>query len=551
MSAALHQPQHNNHALAHLIESPIWLGGILLLCASCCLTYLWLKSRRECRRLKQACWNLQAMITHEIRTPLDAIVKLLKLATDADTTLAQQHVLLENTQNSALAMLKLLDDMLTQYTLESGKLPLHLQAAHLPDLLQELCNVYGSIAREKKLRFTLSCDYEISDLQLDELKLRQILGNLLSNAIKFTPRGHITLQVKSYPAERAGWAKVEIDVIDSGIGMSEAVRKELFTPFGAAGDAARHAYGGNGLGLCLCQQLVQLMDGKIEIESQPGLGTQVHLHFEARKAEARPRTPPPQFPGATALIADDDPASRMLLKLQLEQHGIAVRCCSDGRQAFRDWALHGCDIVFCDLHMPQLNGEELIMRIRKLERRRKATPVPIITISGSNIHGQLLDAVNDTLSKPVVASALTRTLLRSLPGSSADIPSTCSPVRHDVLRQLAQENTEFEKNFIQAVLKNNKADLDSLTRAHEEQDLEKAAETLHRLHGMARLLGSDDMIDHCRMLNDAIQNHNRTQMRRWLLVVTRETQAVNGELEQRLTGMARPSPNGLHQNSRS
>lgn len=174
-----------------------WIIGITALAGIYCVWRNHLKQRAALRQMKHNCWNLQAVISHEIRAPLSSISKLLELASTAETPVSEQLALLQTVQASSRSLLALLDDMLTQSQLDSGKLSLSPQPTHLPSLVQELANIHQALASSKGLQFDLHTDYAISTLLIDQLKLRQILGNLLSNAIKFTPEGSVRLSVTS------------------------------------------------------------------------------------------------------------------------------------------------------------------------------------------------------------------------------------------------------------------------------------------------------------------------------------------------------------------
>lgn len=490
------------------------------------------KLYRECRDIKQTCWNLQAVIIHEIRTPLCAIQKLLEQAMALGPTPTQLGKLISTAQGASCSVVELLDDLLTQSKLEIGKLTLNPQPTNLPDLVQNLTDTYGNLARQKNLEFSVCSNCAVADIQIDVLRLRQILSNLLSNATKFTPEGQITLHVASYPTH-AGWAKVEIKVIDTGIGIADTTKATLFTPFGAAGETARQHYGGSGLGLYLCQQLTQLMHGSLQIKSQPGQGTEMHLSFACKQADSTPAyAAAAPFQGMRALIVDDDPANQLLLKFHLEQQGLKVKSCNDGEQALRQWEPGSYDILFCDLHMPTLSGSQLITRIRSLEHQQgnKSTPIVVVsTNSGSEIFTQ---EVNYRLNKPVDPIELRQALHHCLTSTASLQPTPL--VRLEVLHQLSRGDHLFEVDFIRSVLKNNREDLENLLSAYPCQDLQKMTETLHRLIGVIRLLGSDTFTEQCRRFEQALSEQQTQCIEQQLPIVLQGIRAMNEELQQQL-----------------
>jgi len=510
-----------------------WVTGSIVALAMAYAVCRHVKLHREYSNIKQTCWNLQAVIIHEIRTPLCAIQKLLDQAMTLDPTPSDLKELISTAQGASRSVVELLDDLLTQSKLEIGKLTLNPQPTNLPDLVQELADTYGNIARQKNLDFNVCSNCSVSDIKIDVLRLRQILSNLLSNATKFTPHGHITLQVESYPTRHAGWAKVEIKVIDTGIGMADTTKATLFTPFDAAGETARQRYGGTGLGLYLCRQLTQLMNGNLQIKSQQDQGTEIHLSFECKQADstlAYDAASP--FKGMHALIADDDPANQLLLMFHLEQQGLNVMSCNDGEQALRQWAQGSYDILFCDLHMPKLSGSELITRIRNLENQQGNKRTLIVVVSTNSSSETFKQDVDYRLNKPVNPAELRQALHHCL----SSVPSLPHKplVRLEVLHQLSRGDHHFEVNFIRSILKNNSEDLENLLAAYPRKDLQQMAETLHRLIGVIRLLGSDTITEQCLGFEQALREQQTHNIEQLLPIVLQGIRAMNEELQQQL-----------------
>lgn len=272
------------------------------------------------------------------------------------------------------------------------------------------------------------------------------------------------------------------------------------------------------------------MHGKIHVDSQPERGTRLMLEFEFAVAPepALPHPARPAFNGARALIADDDRANQMLLKRQLEQHGLTVSCCNNGIQGLRQWAKGKLDIIFCDMHMPELNGAELTRRIRSLERRLNKTPIPIIGVSADLSSPMAGSGVDYCLSKPTSAEDLASLLHQYL--DTRPRPGEKKRVRFEVLHQLSQDDVEFERDFLDTVLKNNRDDLQKLRRAHEEQDRAQMAESLHRLKSMLRLLASDAIIKQCQTLEHAVQDQQTKLIDDQLPELEHEIRAMNDEL---------------------
>lgn len=528
-----------NETLQQLAAWPpgAWLGIVSL----AALTLGLLRDNRAkhacLKQAQQHAAAVQALIAHEIRTPLSAVDQLIGLSLDAARQGNHSPAMLSAAHSSVQALLALLDDLLTQSKLDLGKLPLNPQPVDLPQLARELEQLHAPLARQKHLRFNLSIDCSARRVSLDPLRLRQILGNLLSNAIKYTVHGHIGMYLLSRPLDD-GKVLVEILVSDSGIGMTQQTLADIDTPFGTAGEAARRRYGGNGLGLCLCRRLAGMMGGELRLDSQPGRGTLAALRLTVPREDdgGVTDTPPreaertPQ-PGIRVLVVEDDQASRMLLRWQLERLGMAVDGCADGQEGLRAWARGEYDLVLCDMHLPRLCGSGMIRRIRRLEARYGRPRTPIVGISADPAATPEDCDLDLVLGKPVDATALSASLVRLLADRGERGPS---PVCFAALHRLTRGDETFERNFIRTVLDSNDADLRQLIIADPQRDLENMADTMHRLLGVVRLLCSDAIVQNCRSLEKALRQKQLRQIDTLLPIVKRDIRAVNGRLHRYL-----------------
>jgi two-component system sensor histidine kinase EvgS len=502
------------------------LASGLILFLGLCLCFLLVRLSivsRALRKQQQMNWKLQAMVAHEIRTPLSAMSQLLDLATEPENQATAQAELLPTVRNTMHTMLQLMDDMLIMSKLQSGQSSLNLQPTHLSSLMTDVVRTYEVLAQKKKLQFRYSISHADTHLRIDASKIRQILNNLLSNAIKFTTHGSIELKVDC-KSTGSGRAWVCISVKDTGIGIAAEDYQQVFTAFSNAGENNRQLFGGFGLGLSLSRQLAEQMQGSLKIDSVQGQGTQIKFQFECEQLTAQTG----DFTGLRALIADDNSANQMLLKLQLEQLGLSVRCSDHGQQALQDWIENSCDILFCDLHMPELNGEQLIRSIREIEEEQNKPPVPIIAISAEPAEEKIPEGAQYRLSKPSNTEDLLHALRLSLPHPVPD-----DPYRHvhlEVLHQLSQGDGDFERNFINSILKNNQQDLERLQESFLKKDMEQTAETLHRLLGIVRLLGGDFLTEHCLQLEKALREKQSHRIKALLPEVEKGIQSIDQEL---------------------
>jgi len=514
---------------------PWWCALTLALLALGLSVYRQWQLRQRLSRSQQTSSQLQAVIIHEIRTPFSAIAELLDLVQSNPALPKSAREQLKAAQCSARTLLELLDDMLTQSKLELGKLALNPQAAHLPRLLHELGQSYTPLAQRKNLRLVISSDCPHPYLRFDVLRLRQILNNLLANAIKYTEQGQISLQLKTRPSGH-GMARVEIQVSDSGIGMGRAALADLFSPFSASGEAARQRFGGNGLGLYLCQQLTGRMNGTIQAESLLGRGSTLRLMFEFPEAPApvMAQNQQPNYRGMRALIADDDQANRMLLQHQLERYGMRVSGCNDGEQCLKQWMQTNGDILFFDMHMPKLDGAQLTRRIRRLERRFKKPRTVIVNISADQGQPFAESDIDASLSKPASRDALEQCLRQHLTLGRESAPA--SRLNLELLHQLSQGDRVFEHNLTHTLLQQNHQDLTQLLHAQHVGNRPLLARVLHHMKSGLRLFGHEDLNQRLLQLETLLESASTPQLEPQLSHFISEIDALNHELEQRCPG---------------
>ena len=370
-----------------------------------------------------------ANMSHEIRTPMNGVIGMAELlsATPLD---ASQREVTETIRSSGQILLAIINDILDLSTIESGQLVLDREPFPLGSVLSRAVKVVSPAASAKGLPLDVSADAAIpAHLVGDPLRLGQVLVNLLSNAVKFTESGRVTLSTRLVPETAERPAAIRIEVRDTGIGIEPEHLSRLFQPFEQGDASMSRRFGGTGLGLAISKRLVDLMDGRLWGESQPGVGSTFILELPLRAAESssalsRPvrAAVPDRKPAANLrlLIAEDNPvnqrvATRMLLKL-----GYQADVVENGRLAVEAVQRQAYDVIFMDVQMPELDGLEAARRI-------KARPGPAPWIVALTAHAlehdrqQCLAAgMNDFLSKPVQLNELTAALDR-VPRTNADV----------------------------------------------------------------------------------------------------------------------------------
>jgi signal transduction histidine kinase/CheY-like chemotaxis protein len=357
-----------------------------------------------------------ANMSHEIRTPMHGVLGMAQLAL-VSSTLRESNDHVQTLCGTAEGLLHVINDILDFSKVEAGKLTLERTPFSLRLVLDEARNLIAPLAGAKGLAFDIHASNDIPEVLMgDPARLRQVLINLLGNAIKFTESGSVGLEVTRTESEQAGHrANLHFRVRDTGIGIPEDQQEAVFEAFGQADSSVTRRFGGTGLGLTICSQLVQLMGGRIWVESAIGTGStfQFTSTFDVGDrgslAEAKVDAVE-EMAHLRVLLAEDNPVNQKVALAMLGKYGHTVTVVSTGLEALKAWETAEYDVILTDNQMPVMGGMEAVRSIRGREAATGRSRTPVVAVSASAMIGDrerfLAAGIDAYLAKPFRAPEL-------------------------------------------------------------------------------------------------------------------------------------------------
>jgi PAS domain S-box-containing protein len=364
-----------------------------------------------------------ASMSHDIRTPLNAIIGMTFLMEDTPLD-KEQNEYVKVLKNASNILLGLLNGVLDFAKIESGKQEIHQREFDLRGLLHSLVETFSFKLNEKPVRLSCNIDTGIDHILLgDDILLNQILMNLLSNAEKFTAKGEITLDaavVKKY--ENNIW--IEFKVEDTGIGISKEKLQEIFQDFIQADENIRLHYGGSGLGLFICKKLVEMLGGQISVESTPGRGTSFIFSLPFVLTDQLIKTSEaPIFSKQTfntenihVLVVEDNPMNLKYLSSLLRKYEISFDVATDGKYALKKAREQYYNLILMDMKLPKMSGMEVARYIREENTLNATTPIILVSAAAfqSTVDKAREVGVNELLAKPYAPDQLISILKKYL-----------------------------------------------------------------------------------------------------------------------------------------
>ncbi|NGZ06310.1 MAG: response regulator [Magnetococcales bacterium] len=517
-------------------------------------------SKQEAERANRAKSRFLATMSHEIRTPMNTILGMGEMLRESPRLSPRERQFVQIANRAGDALLALIHDILDLSKIEAGQLRLE-QTLFSPEaIIHQAMAMVQEDAKNKGIELSQKLDPDLPrQVRGDPQRLRQILLNLLGNAVKFTQRGWIRLLVKPVDAQIMQFA-----IQDTGIGIAQERLEAIFLPFMQAEESTTRRFGGTGLGLNICQQLVNHMGGRIWVESRLGAGSTFYftLHLPSVEAFEESATPDKSLPLPSEqraphisqtrriLLVDDTEDNRMVVAAFLEGEGVQLIEADSGAAALNLFSATRFDLVFMDIMMPGMDGLETTRRIRTLEQARGSRRTPVIALTANamkeDVERSRAAGCDLHLSKPVRRSELMEVIHLYLDASvlatpplplsshSAPFPQTATLVLDgQVLAHLKDETGRGFVRILEMFLKNLPGRLDGLQVAWESRDFESMRQVAHKLKGTASTFGAMRFAALCAELEQqAVRDAVPDQLQERLLTLKSAGQEVHAQLQE-------------------
>lgn len=495
-----------------------------------------IKSREQAEQLTKAKETFLANMSHEIRTPMNAIMGMGNQL--AKTNLSEQQNFYLNTINIAAEnLLVIINDILDLSKIEAGKLSIEQIGFEPKKVVFNALQVLMLKAEEKGIKLTNSyCDSRLSSILIgDPYRLNQVLLNLISNAVKFTEKGSVdvTCEVINITATTQ---TIQAKVIDTGIGMDKEFAEKLFDKFSQEYESVSRKYGGTGLGMSICKELIELMGGAIEVSSTKGKGTTVLFSIELKIGTAvdiaddiTESITADFLNGKTILVTDDNEMNRLVASTILENYGATIIEAANGEEALSALDKNKTDLVLMDIQMPVLNGFDTARIIRQ-----RGNKVPVIALTANAIKGEnekcFEVGMNDYITKPFKEEEFLKKIAHWLNAEITynenlkikEVPKGEPLYDLSALQEISRGNDAFIEKMVNLFCQQSQVMVEQIKIAYAADKLEVMGAVAHKLKPSIDNLKINSLKQVIRKIEDAGKAQSKTHELAGLIQLTED-----------------------------